>query len=143
MAANTSIRNATCIAMLNLLVDSLDAGSGPGIVRVFDGSMPGKPADADAGTKLAEFTLSDPAFGAAADNGAHGATATASVIADVSAVANGSADYFRAYDSNLVCYLQGTVAVSGADFIVNDAAFSSGDTVSVLSWAVTLPDGSD
>lgn len=143
MATNTSIANAAAIAMLDLLVDRLDAGSGAGYIQIFDGTMPGSPDDADAGTVLAVCVLSDPAFGAAGSI-ATGARATASAVSDeASAPASGSADYFRAYDSNDVCVTQGTVGTASADMIINTIAITAGDVVSVISWTIDMPDGSD
>lgn len=145
MATNTAISNAAAIAMLDTLVDRLDLGSGAGYIEIRTGSPPASLADASTGTLLGTLALSDPAFGAAVnDAGNHRAKATASAIAnDVSADATGTAGWFRAFDSNALAHIQGTVGTATADMILNTVTLTAADIIAVTSWIVYMPDGSD
>ena len=136
---------APLTAGTSTLVDTqLNTAGNPGSIKIFSGAMPATCETADAGTKLAQLTLSTTAFPASADSVTTGlATATANAIAsDTNAAATGTAGYFRAYDSLGVCIVQGTVGTSAADMILNTVAISAGSTVAITSWIVTLPDGS-
>lgn len=141
MPVAPGISNAAAIAMLDALVDRLDAGSGAGKIRIYDGT---RPTDVDtavgAQVLLAELTLSDPAFGAAADD-TPGAIATADPITDDSAAnATGTASWFRALDSNNVAIIDGNVGTSSADLILDSVSITAGQTVSVNSWTITQPE---
>ncbi len=144
MAAAPQYSQAAAQAALDALLAKLDAGSGAGVVKIFDGSIPANCEAADAGTRLATLTLSTTAFGSAATNTTpRGARATANAItSDTNAAATGTAQYFRAYDdTGTTCVIQGNCGTSGADMILNTTSIASGSTVSCSSWIVTLPDG--
>lgn len=131
----TSITNLAAIAACNAIVDQLDQGAGAGTLKIYGGSVP---ADADAAlggaTLLATLTLSDPAFGAAADNTGK-ATATASAItSDATADATATATFFRATDSNGLAIIQGSVGTSGANLNLNSTAIQAGAEVAVTAW---------
>lgn len=128
----TGSRNAACDA----IVDRLDAGAGAGKLRVYTGTQPASANDAVSGTLLAEFTLSDPAFGASATG-----TATAAAISDTTGLAAGTAGWFRAVDSDGNGQWDGSVGTSGQDLNLNTTTISIGVTVSVSSWTVTMPSG--
>lgn len=142
--ANTKIGNAEAIDACNAVVDRLDAGAGAGLLRIYDGTQPAGGPDEAVGTQtlLAELTLSDPAFGAAAD-AAPGGQATANAISDdPSANATGTASWFRAVDSVGVAVIDGDVSATGGggDLELNSTSISAGATVSVTSWTVTMPE---
>jgi len=144
MALNTTISNAAAIVMCNGVVDLLDAGAGAGLLRIYDSTGAGQPTNPDIAVTsqvlLAELTLSDPAFGNAAD-AAPGATATASAITDDSAAnATGTATWFRAVDSNGLAVIDGSVGTSGADLNLATTSITTGQTVSVTSWTITQPE---
>jgi len=144
MALNTTISNAAAIVMCNGVVDLLDAGAGAGLLRIYDSTGAGQPTNPDIAVTsqvlLAELTLSDPAFGNAAD-AAPGATATASAITDDSAANNtGTATWFRAVDSNGLAVIDGSVGTSGADLNLATTSITTGQTVSVTSWTITQPE---
>ena len=124
-------RTAACDAIVNLL----DAATATIEIRT------GTAADPDAaatGTLLATLTCSVPAFGAASDDGTT-ATATASAItSDTSADDTGTAAHFRALNSASACIMTGTVSTSGADLNLNSTAITSGGTVSISAWTVTV-----
>lgn len=139
----TLITNAAARAACDAVVDLLDAGSGPGKLRIYSAGS-GVPANADDALTdqvlLAELTLSDPAFGNAADINP-GARATANAITgDTSADATGTAAFFRALDSNNVVVIQGNVGTSGAELILNTVNLTAGVAVNVTSWTHTQPE---
>lgn len=141
MKISTAARNAACDAV----VDLLDAGSGAATLEIWEavaGPIPTNATDviSDDDTnykKLADLTFSDPAFGSASSG-----TATASAITQDSSVnKSGTAEFWRAKDSNGVVVLQGSVGTSGADLNFNTTTFVSGGTCQVSSFTVTQPVG--
>lgn len=136
------ISNNAAKAACDAVVDLCEGGTPPAVIRIYDGTPP---ADADAAlsgnTLLAELTMSNPAFGAAAD-AAPGATATASAITDdSSANATGTASFFRILTGTaLTPIVQGAVATSGAQLNLNTVSISAGATVSITSMTVTMPE---
>lgn len=140
MANQTRVTNAAAIAMCNALVDLLDVGGG-GSIKIYDGSVP---ADCDtalgAQVLLATLPLTSTAFGNAAD-GTGKATATAATITNDSAAdATGTASFFRACRNDGQAIIQGTVGTSGADLNLNSVSITSGATVSITSWTVSVPE---
>lgn len=137
------IAAALAIAAADLVVDALDAGSGAGKIRFYTATQPADPSVAiSSQTLLAEFTLSDPAFGAAgAVSG--GALATASAIAAVVASATGTVTWFRALDSNNVAVFDGTVTATGGggDITVQSTSIVASTEVSITSLTYTQPKG--
>lgn len=118
----TSARNAACDAV----VDLADAGAGAAHLKIYTTGL---------GTLLANLTMSDPAFGAAAAG-----VATASAISDdTSADNSGTAAAFKIEDSNTAEVLRGSVGTSGQDINLNTTAITAGDTVSITSLTVTMP----
>lgn len=137
------ITNAAAIAACNAVVDLVDVGStnASGHILIYSGSVP---ADADAAlggaTLLAELVMSNAAFGNAADI-APGAQATAaSITADSSADATGTASFFRMTNRDATAIMQGAVGTSGAELNLNSVAISSGAQVSITSMTVTMPE---
>lgn len=108
-----SLSTAAKNAQVDAVVDLLDAGTGPGTIEVRTGSKPATVATAATGTVLVTITLGDPAFGSSAAGSAAGADP-----ASQNAVADGTAGWFRAYDSNGTAVMDGTVgaltSVTGA-----------------------------
>lgn len=137
------ISSALAIAQADLIVDAIDAGSGAGKLRIYDGTQATNPQTAvGAQVLLAEFTFSDPAFGAAgAVTG--GALATASAIAAVVASASGTASWFRILDSNNLAVYDGTVTVTGGggDLTVQSLSIVISTEVSITSLTYSQPKG--
>lgn len=143
MAFAPTIRMSAAMSALDAIVDHLDDGSGPATLEIFTGSQPASCASADTGTKLATLTMSDPAFGSAADGPSGIAIATANAItSDSSADNTGTAGYFRAKDSNGVVWIQGTCGTASTDFILNTTSITAGLPVACTSFLMKLPDGS-
>jgi hypothetical protein len=135
------ISNLAALAACDAIVDRVDLNTPPGHLLVYSGSVP---TDADtalgAQVLLADLTMSNPAFGAAADI-APGARATASAITDdSSANATGTASFFRIAQGAGTAVMQGACATSGQELNFNSTAISSGAIVSVTSFTVTVPE---
>lgn len=118
----TATRNAACDA----IVDLIDGGAGAGTLKFYTSAF---------GTLLATLTFTDPAFGAAAT----GTATAATITADTSADATGTAAVWRIEDSNGADVLEGTAGTSGADINFNTVSWTAGDNISVSSLTITVP----
>ena len=134
LTLTTALRNA----ITDLIVDSLDAGAGPGTLAIRSGTRPVDPATTATGTLLATVTFADPAFGSSSSG-----SATVSDPAGVSAVATGTATWFRAFDSNGAACFDGLVTATGGggDLTLTTTSIVSGMTVDVTSGTITTPQG--
>lgn len=134
-----TLANAVRSLAADAALDSLNAGSGPGKIRVYSGARPAGPGTAvGAQTLLAEFTLADPAW-AAAVNG----TKDLDADPDLTTVglAAGTATWFRALDSDNVAKIDGKVGTSGSDLNLNTTTISVGVDVTITSGTGTMPAG--
>ncbi len=141
MAADFCLSNAVVLAMLDALDTAANAGTAA-VINIYDGSVP---ADADASigasTLLAQLTMDATAFGAAADANPNGTLTAAAITDDSSANNTGTATYFRVLTQDAgttIC--QGTVGTSAADLVMNTVSFTSGSTVSITSFVITMPE---
>lgn len=120
--------------MLDEIAALVDAGAGAGKVRIYDGT---RATDANtaigAQVLLAELTMSDPAFPAAAS----GALTANAITDDTSADATGTATWFRVVDSNNNAVFDGDVGTSGSDLNLNSTSITAGITVEVTSLVLT------
>ena len=142
-ATNPNISAEVALLALDAIVDQLDEGTTAATIRGRSGAQPADPDATETGTLLFTLTMSDPAFGAAADN-APGALATAAAITDdSSADATGTLGYCRAGATGTGAddHIDGEAGASGADFNFNTVSIVSGSTVSMTSFTVTLPQG--
>ena len=118
-------------ARLDAIDDAANAGAGAAKLRYYDGSRPATGGAAT--TLLAEQTMNDPAFGAAAAG-----VLTANAIADdPSANAAGTGTWARVVDSDNVVVYDGDVGLSGSDFNLNTTTFSVGLNVATTSVVIT------
>lgn len=127
IAYSTALRNAR----LNQVTASVDAGSGAGLLRIYDGTRPATGGTAT--TLLAELTFSDPSFGAASD----GVLTASAITQDAAANANGTATWFRVVDSAGTFVMDGNVGTSGSDLNLNSTSISTGVAVSITSFVLT------
>lgn len=141
--ANTIIDNSSAIAAADSIVDLLDGGGAAGTLQIYDSTQP-TDLDATLGnqTLLAELTLSDPAFGNAADNNPGGKATANSISDDTSANASGTATWFTGLDSNGNRIVAGDASATGGggDLQLDSTSISAGATVSVTSWTITMPE---
>lgn len=138
MALNSHLSVASWNLALNA---ALDAPCNSGFLEIYDSTGAGQPASPDVAittqVKLAKLALSATAFGAAASG-----TKTANAITNATALATGTATWFRVFKSDdATAVLDGSVGTSGADLNLNDVAITTGGTVSVTSWSVSMPTG--
>jgi hypothetical protein len=137
MTTRISVAGAT--ASVDALVGLLDGGAAAGYIEIRTGAQPASVATAASGTLLGTLALSDPAFGAAA---AGSADANA-ITGDSSADATGTAGWFRAYDSNDVAVIDGSITATGGggDLELDDVSIVAGGTINVTGWTVSQPTG--
>lgn len=128
---SAAARNAAANAVAALV----DGGAAAGKLQIRSGTQPAGPDSTATGTLLAEITLHDGAFGTASA----GVATLSSTPLSVTAVASGTASWFRVLDSNGVAVLDGSVGVSGADLIVNTVTVSTGLTVEITDGTMTMP----
>lgn len=130
----TAVRNA----LADLLADSVDAGSGAGTIQIRSGTRPADPNTTATGTLLATVTLIDPAFGSASSG-----ACTLSNPAAVTAVATGTATWFRALDSDANAKFDGRVTATGGggDLTLTSTSITSGQSVDITGGTLTQPLG--
>lgn len=126
-------------AMADRVTATVDAGTGPGTVRIYDGAMPLDADDALSGnTLLAEMALSDPSAPAAS-----GGVLTLSAIVQGSVGNTGTASWARVEDSdgNSVLDVDVTVTGGGGAMTINTVSLVAGGTVDVTGFVLTVPAG--
>ena len=126
---------ATKNNVLTQVKNAIDAGDGPGIMRIYSGAMPASPDATETGTLLAELTLSDPC-GTVAD----GELVFDEITQDVSANADGVAGYARTYDSYLNSVFDGDVSnTGGTGFLkLNTTVIVAGGPVKISSCVLRV-----
>ena len=137
-----STSNAAAQAALNARTALVDAGSGPGKVRIYSGTPPAGGPDAalSGNTLLAELTMSDPSFPPATDTNPGARSVANAVSDDTDADATGTATFFRIVDSDDTPHLQGTAGTAGTDMILDSASVTAGQTVGVTSITLNQPE---
>lgn len=123
----TTVRNA----MLDQIIAAMNAGAGPALLRVYDGTRPATGGTAT--TLLAELTFTDPAAGSAAA----GAVTLSALTPDSSANATGTATWARIVDSAGNFVADCNVGTTGSDINLNTVSITSGVQVSITSAAWT------
>ncbi len=136
MSANTHLSAAGCQLALNALLDVLN---GTGTVQVYTGTQPAS-CDVAVGVQvlLATLALSATAFAAAA-SASPGATKTANAITSATAVAGGTATWFRAFKSDgTTAVIDGSCGTATADMILSSTTITTNDTVTCTSWVASM-----
>lgn len=128
-------------------VDANCALHNAGKVEYYTGTPPATIELAATGVKTAIFTLPNPAFASATDDGST-ATAAANPIATTNAIAGDGVTpvtYYRSYSSGGVdptdCLKQGTITGSGGggDMEITNPAITNGEPLSIGSWTYSQP----
>ena len=135
MASNTHMSIATWNAAFDAGLNRLNGG----FLEIWSGSQPATPDVAPSGGNvlLATLPLSATAFSPCS-----GGTKTANTITSASAVATGTATWFRAYESdNATAVIDGSAGISGTDMILATASIVSGAVISCSGWSVSMPVG--
>lgn len=122
---STTARNAACDAV----VDLVDGGAGAGKIRI-------KSAGA---VVIAEVTLADPAFGAAAAGVATMAGAPKSGAGVAAAGTGTAAATFDVCDSNNTVIWSGAVGTGSGELQLNNVNIADGQVVTVTSFTHTQP----
>jgi len=125
------------VAARNALLDAIETAIGASaVLKIRTGAPPASCAAADSGSVLT--TLELPAdWMAAADAGSK---AKAGTWEDTSADGDGTAGHFRIYAADgVTCHAQGTVGTSGADMIVDNTSFATGQAFTVTAFTLTAP----
>jgi hypothetical protein len=106
-----------------------------GRLRVYNGTRPANVGTAiTSQTMLVELTCNATAFAPAASGG----VLTANAISNGTAAANGTASWFRLFQSNgTTAIIDGDVGTSGSDLNLNNTSIATSQTVSVTSFAIT------
>lgn len=144
MASETKISIPAAQAMLNALVDSLDALT-TSEIHVFTGTTNADAAVTPAGTLLAKLVTSTPCFGAA--SAASPSVATASTItSDTDADSGGVAGCFWAGavttpGTIATGIIQGSAgeAADSTDLTFDDKTIVAGGTVAITAYTISQP----
>jgi len=129
MASNLQYSNGTRNAQQQGLITYAGTGS---IISLYTGTQPANANTALAGnTLLVSLTVSG-AFGTDSNG-----TLTVGAVSNGTAVATGTATFFRITKSNnLTVVMDGTVGTSGADMNFNTVSIVTGDTVAISSGTI-------
>lgn len=132
--AITRISDDVRSGMADVLTAALDSGTGAAKIRVYAGTL--NDLDPTGDTLLAEFTLTDPAAGAALAG-----VATLDFDPDLSTavLATGIAGYWLGVNSDNVAKVGGDVGTSGASMNFASTSWTSGGTVNLTTGTVTMP----
>jgi hypothetical protein len=134
MPSNVKISSAARNSRIGSLNTSIGASA---LIRLYDGTQPAGPGTAiTTQVLLAEWTGNAGGFGTAT-----GGVLTASAVASVTAVASGTAAWFRILTSGAVAVIDGSagVAASTPDMVLSNATIGSGNTATFVS--LTFTDG--
>lgn len=129
MASNLKYSNGTRDAQQNGLITY--AGSGA-IIRIYDGTQP-----TNANTAITTQTLlvSLPISGSFGTDS--NGTITLSAVTSASAIATGTASFFRIVKSDgTTVVMDGSVGTSNADMILNTTAIANTQTVAISSGTI-------
>lgn len=129
MASNLKYSNGTRDAQQNGLITY--AGSNA-IIRLYDGTQPANANTAiSTQTLLVSLTVSG-AFGTDSNG-----TLTFSTINNGTAVASGTASFFRIVKSDgTTVVMDGSVGTSSADLVLNTTTIATNDTVAISSGTI-------
>jgi hypothetical protein len=119
-------------AMLNVIETNIGASAK---LRIYSGTPPANAGAALSGnTVLVDIPLGSDYF-ATTSNGVLTKTGT---WQDTSADATGTATFFRILTSADVARIQGTVGTSGADLNLSSTSITSGGTVTITGFTLTM-----
>ena len=128
------------------MLDNLSGNFNSYYIGIYTGSIPSNCGTANSGTHLASPQFGGTAFGSSTDGSSTGImTAPANAVSsDTNAANSGTAGYFscQASANSGTVIARGTCGTSSADMIMNTTSITSGDTIAISSFTITLPDGS-
>tara|TARA_B100000749_G_scaffold269534_1_gene248438 strand:+ start:16628 stop:17062 length:435 start_codon:yes stop_codon:yes gene_type:complete len=139
MAKSMGVGTVLATAMCDAIADAIDTGGGTAVLRIYGDT---RALDVDtavaAQTLLSEHNLANPAFGAAVDIGGSSRATANSISDDTSANATDTATWFRVFNRAGTPVIDGNVATSSADLIIDNTSITSGQTVKVNSYTITV-----
>ena len=136
MRISTALRNAQADAIAALI----DAGAGPGTIKIYTAGsgMPAHPAVAITDqTLLGTLTFADPCAAPAAD----GVLTFDSIVQDAGADDNGIAAWARISDSDGNAIFDVNVGTADASIILNTTNIVAGGPIALTGFTVTIPEG--
>ena len=128
---STTVRNNAC----NAVVDSIDAGSGAGALKIYTGAQPTAVSDNPTGTLLGTLPFSDPAFG----NASTGVATASAITSDTSADNSGTAGHACIFDSDNNPLMDMTCGLGSGDLNFDNNVIVAGGIIAVSSMTVTVP----
>ena len=129
MASNLKYSNGTRDAQQQGLITY--AGSGA-IIHIYDGTQPSNANTAISGQTLLVSLAISGSFGTDSNG-----TITLSSVTNGTAVASGTAQFFRITKSDgTTVVMDGSVGTSSADMILNNTSIANGQTVSISSGTI-------
>lgn len=126
-----AIADSIRTTMVTAISDAIDAGTGGGLLRIYDGTQPSKGGTAT--NLLAELTFAT----TSASSISNGLLTFASITQDSSADATGTATWFRMTTDVGGFVADGTAGTSGTDLILTTASIVATQPVSVTSATIT------
>lgn len=139
MPANLRISNTARDDILKAIRDLIDAGSGAGLLRIYDGTQPAGPDTAVTDQNLlAQLTLGDPS---ADDPSTPGELEFNAITRDETADASGTATWARVLDSDQNAVFDCNVGEDDETLVLNTASIVAGGPVEVSSFVLTMPAG--
>lgn len=141
MANAFSITPTVAQGMLNGTGLAEALGASP-LIKMYSGSVPANAAAALGGaTLLSTNTCAATPLSGFSDTGTAG-RATWGAIANATAVATGTASFFRITTSGGTVIAQGSVGAGGTyDLVLNTVAVTTGSTISITAATTDLPYG--
>ena len=124
-----SIRNA----MLDLIRVAIDAGTGPGKIKIYSGTRPVTGGALSGNTLLGTILCSDPCAPASAA----GELTFSAFTDDEDADAGGTATWARITDSDDNFVTDASVGTSGADINLNSTNITAGGIIRITSGTLT------
>jgi len=123
---------------LQALADAINAGAGPGTIKIYTATRPATGAGIGGATLLATLTFSDPCHSA----NAAGVLTLAAITSDVSADATGTAAWARIESSapGFVADISVSATGGGGDLQLNTTSIVTGGTVAIATGG-TITDG--
>jgi len=129
MPSNLKYSNGTRDAQQNGLISYAGSGS---IIRIYSGSQP-----ANANTAITTQTLLVPLVISGTFGTDTNGTITLSTVTNGTAVATGTASFFRIVKSDgTTVVMDGSVGTSGSDMNLNNTSIASGQTVSISAGTI-------
>jgi len=125
------IANAVRNNRITQILNAIDAGSGPGRLRIYSGSKPGTKGAAPAGDLLADIPLADPC------GTASGGVLTFTMPQSAASSISGTASFLYLVDSDGTYVADGDIGTSGSDLNLVTLTITAPQPVEITSFSIT------